>query len=194
MRTARGTRQGHPSPAGALFGSGRTPQPNATTATGAAARLPVPVRALTVRSTQRKESHTSLIDKLRRYRVDAVTFAGNYGEADVRNAFVPDLQGNALSSRSLTATGLHCPVLDIDFGVQALESSTPDHHHLVLDQLMSWRSYRRLLRALHNAGVIERDWYRLAKRRRMTVVSLSRDPVPGDAVATTGERPVTVPA
>ena len=51
------------------------------------------------------------------------------------------------------------PTLDIDHPALLAPSSTPGHHHLFVDVPMSWRAYRRLLRALYLGGVIGRNAY-----------------------------------
>lgn len=75
-----------------------------------------------------------------------------------------------LVSSKLRDSNLHAPVLDIDFWSVLLPSSTEGHYHLYLDKPMTWRTYRRLLRALAKAGVIERGYYKAAKARRATFV------------------------
>lgn len=66
--------------------------------------------------------------------------------------------------------GQHCPVLDIDVPAYLVPSSTPGHSHLYIDLPMSWRTYRRLLRALARAGVLEKTYVDASIRRRHTAV------------------------
>lgn len=66
--------------------------------------------------------------------------------------------------------GLHEPVLDLDIPHSYVPSSTPGHAHLYLDVPLSWRGYRRLLRALYRTGVIEKAYYKLALKRKETFV------------------------
>lgn len=49
----------------------------------------------------------------------------------------------------------HKPVLDIDIPCLLLDSSTPGHHHLIIDKEMPWWKYKNLLLALADAGIIE---------------------------------------
>ena len=65
---------------------------------------------------------------------------------------------------------LHCPVLDIDVPAFLIASSTPGHSHLYIDQPLSWWKYKRLLRALARAGIIEKGYMRASIRRRHTAV------------------------
>ena len=71
---------------------------------------------------------------------------------------------------SLLSDGFHAPVLDIDFGAQLIPSSTPGHFHLYVDKAMTWRNYRRLLKALGNAGVLEPGYVRASIRRGHSAV------------------------
>lgn len=74
---------------------------------------------------------------------------------------------------SLTKKGTHRPVLDIDFEASLVPSSTPGHYHLYLDGIeLSWRQYRRLLKALAKAGVIQRGYYCWSVRRGQSTVRL----------------------
>lgn len=75
---------------------------------------------------------------------------------------VTEEYANAVSS--LVCPGIHAPVLDIDFAAQLIESSTPGHYHLYLDKAMSWKKYKRVLRALAKAGVIEKGYAKASIR------------------------------
>lgn len=65
---------------------------------------------------------------------------------------------------------LHCPVLDIDVPAFLVSSSTPGHSHLYIDHPMSWWKYKRLLRAMARAGILEKGYVRASIRRRHTAV------------------------
>lgn len=69
-------------------------------------------------------------------------------------------------------SGQHAPVIDIDLPIRAIASTTDDHWHLYIDKPMSWRKYKRLLRALVAAGVVEKGYYRASKERGGTQVRL----------------------
>lgn len=66
--------------------------------------------------------------------------------------------------------GAHAPVLDIDVPAYLVPSSTPGHTHLYIDCAMSWRQYKRLLRALANAGIIEKNYLTASLVRKHTAV------------------------
>jgi hypothetical protein len=67
---------------------------------------------------------------------------------------------------------MHTVALDIDVPVRVLPSSSYGHYHLLIDVAMPWWKYRRLLKALAKAGIIERGYYRASVRRRATFLRL----------------------
>jgi hypothetical protein len=68
-------------------------------------------------------------------------------------------------------TGYHRPVLDIDMPVTLTPSKTPGHHHLEIERNLTWRQYKRLLRALAAAGIVERSWVRASIRSGASFVA-----------------------
>lgn len=64
----------------------------------------------------------------------------------------------------------HKILLDIDFPVFAVESSTPGHYHLYLDKEIRWDAYKTLLEALVNADVIEKGYANASIRRGFTTL------------------------
>lgn len=66
--------------------------------------------------------------------------------------------------------GLHSPVLDIDIPAYLVPSSTNGHSHLYFDHLMTWRQYKRLLKALAKAGIVEKGYVKASIRRKHTAV------------------------
>lgn len=65
---------------------------------------------------------------------------------------------------------LHMPILDIDLPAALVSSSTPGNSHLYIGKAMTWRQYRKLLKALYKAGIIQYGFYAAAKRRGYTSV------------------------
>lgn len=68
--------------------------------------------------------------------------------------------------------GNHRPILDIDFPVHVVPSSTEGHFHLFLDKQMNFDTYMRLLAALANAGIIESKYASVSEARGYTSVRL----------------------
>lgn len=80
---------------------------------------------------------------------------------------------NLVASRLYGTDDWHSPVLDVDFPVRLVPSSTPGHFHLYFDGvMMAWAKYEKLLKALAEAGIIETGYYENAIRRGMTMVRL----------------------
>lgn len=69
-------------------------------------------------------------------------------------------------------TGYHRPVLDIDFPLHTVPSSTPGHFHLYFDKPMPWAKYKRLIHALADAGIIEDGYASVSLDRQYTSVRL----------------------
>jgi hypothetical protein len=105
-----------------------------------------------------------------------------YGATEHR---VLDPKGNLVSSRlpeefvDVDLLGLrfqrkkrrrHMPVIDLDGPHKLVRSSTKGHGHLYIDQPITWRKYKRILKALKKAGVIEYGWYKTAMNYRMSFV------------------------
>lgn len=75
-----------------------------------------------------------------------------------------------LVSSQLRGSNLHAPVIDIDHKVRLQSSKTPGHFHLYIEKSMSWRKYRRLLRAMVRAGLVEPGYYGASVARKATMV------------------------
>ena len=65
-------------------------------------------------------------------------------------------------------TDQHSLMLDLDFPCNLIESSTPGHYHFYGDRRMGWHQYKRVLKVLWQAGVIEHGYYRAAIRQGAT--------------------------
>ena len=75
-------------------------------------------------------------------------------------------------AKRVPQVGFHTVAIDVDVPVRVLKSSTHDHYHLLIDVPMPWWKYRRLLRALMEAGIIERGYYSASLRREGTFLRL----------------------
>jgi hypothetical protein len=80
------------------------------------------------------------------------------------------VEASIMTSELLHSPGLHAPVLDIDLPAALVPSSTPGHYHLVIERAMTWRTYKRLLRAMTRAGLLEKGFTKMAIRRGYTSV------------------------
>lgn len=79
----------------------------------------------------------------------------------------PLLEANSVSSRATGFfAGKHKVVIDLDLDAALWETSTPGHHHLIIDHVMSWEVYERLLIALEGAGLIQPGYLRACLARK----------------------------
>ena len=79
---------------------------------------------------------------------------------------------NVVHSRISGTDDRHTIMLDLDLSAALFPSSTPGHFHLYIDKVMPWRKYKRLLKALAKAGVIEHGYYKASVGRRGTCLRL----------------------
>lgn len=90
-------------------------------------------------------------------------FSGSYDEQREHERAGTDTA--TVVTSEIEGTRLHAPVLDLDIEHALIPSSTPGHAHLFLNVALSWREYRRLLKALARAGVIEPGYVKMSLRQ-----------------------------
>lgn len=69
-------------------------------------------------------------------------------------------------------SNMHKPVIDIDFPVKVIESTTPGHSHLIIDKAMDWETYKLLLRTLVVVGLVEPGYLSASLERGYTAIRL----------------------
>lgn len=82
---------------------------------------------------------------------------GDYSDKRVIADDVDLKDANLVTSR-IEGTNLHRVVLDIDMDAALVPSSTPGHHHLYINKSLDWTAYTKLLRALVDAGIVQRGY------------------------------------
>lgn len=90
--------------------------------------------------------------------------AAPYEDANLVSSRVGDDDSNA------PIDGWHAPALDIDVPAALIPSSTPGHHHLYFDTLMTWEDYHKLLRVMAEVGLIESGYVLAAEARKATML------------------------
>lgn len=100
----------------------------------------------------------------------AIQWKDEYGRTCFSRADANLSSAEVVSSQILSQPKFHAPVLDIDIPHELVPSSTPGHSHLYLDIPMTWRQYKRLLKALARAGVVEKGYVEASIRRKHTAV------------------------
>lgn len=100
---------------------------------------------------------------------------GGYAGEEVRTTvppeFAPD-DANLISSELAMDHDLHTVVLDIDFPVHIVPSSTPGHFHLFITKAIRWEQYQKLLDVMAEIGLLEPGYVEASKRRGGTHVRL----------------------
>lgn len=113
-------------------------------------------------------------DKLVLRRVESLNQTEGYSEHDGPRVEVDDIdQANVATSRTIPDTlghigfdgELHRPVIDIDMPAWLFESSTPGHHHLVIDRQMPFDDLVKLLRVMAEVGIVEPGFVAATERR-----------------------------
>lgn len=66
----------------------------------------------------------------------------------------------------------HVIAIDLDIEAALIPSSTPGHHHLVINAPISWSDYAELLRLLARIGVIEQGFCDASLERKETFLRL----------------------
>lgn len=87
---------------------------------------------------------------------------------------VPAEKAEIVSSELLYERGTHTIMLDIDMPAELRPSKTPGHFHLYIEKKLSWRQYKKLLKALMRAGVIERSWYDASVNDKATYLRVNK--------------------
>lgn len=64
----------------------------------------------------------------------------------------------------------HYPMFDLDLECALIPSMREGHFHLYINKATSWRKYKRILRAMYKAGIIEKRWYKMCTRRGMATL------------------------
>lgn len=66
--------------------------------------------------------------------------------------------------------GMHMPVIDIDFPIQAVPSATPGHFHLYINKEVEWDKYCDVIMAMCKAGLVQWQWFDTMRDRGFSAV------------------------
>jgi hypothetical protein len=92
-----------------------------------------------------------------------------YGTS-VRDKYEPSLPSTAeyVGSKILGEDGMHTVMLDLDYPVTLIQSTSTCHNHLYIDRPITWPQYKRLLVALWRARLIEDGYYKASVKQGQT--------------------------
>ena len=65
---------------------------------------------------------------------------------------------------------MHRPVLDIDYPVRLVESTTKGHFHLYIDVPMTWQKQCDLMLAMEHAGILQYGYRKWSEQRGQSFV------------------------
>lgn len=71
---------------------------------------------------------------------------------------------------SLRDDGTHAPAFDLDRRAVLIPTTTPGNHHMYIDEVLSWRQYRALLRGFYKSGLLDPSVYWRSLYRGSTYV------------------------
>lgn len=106
------------------------------------------------------------------YKCDDLEMTTGYGNRHTakEQVRIPAEPEEANLVGSLINQDIHLPVFDIDYGARLIPSSTEGHYHLYLDRPCKWRDYRRVLKAMAKAGLIQKGFADHSIRRKEAFV------------------------
>ena len=80
---------------------------------------------------------------------------------------------NVITSMATVTFGdenTHLPCIDLDFPCSLVPSQTPGHYHLFLNKRITWEQYVPILRALADAGILQKGYVEGSIKRKATAV------------------------
>jgi hypothetical protein len=81
-------------------------------------------------------------------------------------------EANVFSSELKNRPGYHAVQFDLDLDAVLVPSSTPGHHHLLIDHVLPWGMFAVLLDALAVSGVVQRGYVESAMKRQGAMLRL----------------------
>lgn len=76
---------------------------------------------------------------------------------------IKDVFGPLLADRTHAR---HVVAIDLDMDAVLIPTTTPGHHHLIIDKELTWAQYASLLFALWDVGLIQDGYYRACMHRK----------------------------
>jgi hypothetical protein len=88
---------------------------------------------------------------------------GHKVKTEVRKE-VPAAQANLVGSK--VNDNIHLPLFDIDYNASLHPSTTPGHYHLYLNKPITWRKYKRVIKAMAKAGLVQDGFCKYTIQRK----------------------------
>ena len=94
-------------------------------------------------------------------------------EASVERVDTIDVdEADVIISAVYNQPDMHKLILDLDLPAQLIPSTTAGHFHLYVDKEIPWRTYKKLLKVLAQAGLIEQGYANVSLERGYTAARL----------------------
>lgn len=94
-------------------------------------------------------------------------------EASVERVDTIDVtEADVITSAVHNKPETHKLILDLDLPAQLIPSTTAGHFHLYVDKEIPWRTYKKLLKVLAQAGLIEQGYANVSLERGYTAARL----------------------
>lgn len=97
---------------------------------------------------------------------------GSYSDDRDSRLIVSSLDEATIVTSHIKNSYKHKILLDIDMPAFLVPSTTPGHHHLMINKVMEWSRYVDLLNALARAEVVEQGYVDSSLERGYTAVRL----------------------
>lgn len=94
-----------------------------------------------------------------------------YEDANLITSIIADQPPNRTNPED-EGLVLHAPVLDIDYEISVMPSTTPGHYHLYIEKPLTWHDYQYLLLVLAKLGLIEKGFASASIARGFTSIRL----------------------
>lgn len=104
------------------------------------------------------------------YFSESLDLKGNSDKLDHGDIPEPCSKEEANLIGSACRDGKHRPVLDIDFPVRLVPSTTAGHFHLYVDVPMTWEKQCILMAAMEKAGIVQKGYRKWSVERGMSFV------------------------
>lgn len=85
---------------------------------------------------------------------------------------VPNDRADLVSSQTQMEKW-HLPAIDFDFPAKLIPSKTEGHFHLFLEQPVKWKKYKKVLKAMAEAGLINPGYYTMSVKRKQSFLRIN---------------------
>lgn len=109
-----------------------------------------------------------------RFKIEERWESNGYMGGYTKEEWLDDPSGDYVASKSSrNGVEVHFPVFDVDNNLFHIrESASPGHHHVFFDNPVTWSQYKKLLKAMSAAGMVDPRWVKMTLRRKNGVLRI----------------------